>query len=168
MKYLSLLLLLPLGIAACGQSDSVKSKPGTPVEIALSRSATVPLYIDALGRLAASDAVNVTPQVGGQLISAEFQQGSPVTAGQVLFRIDPRKYVAKVQEASGRLEQALAELAVRELELERNANLAKKDFVSKQQYDRYEAEVAEAKGSVLSAEGALCGAYTCSMLHDKS
>ena len=157
MKFLSALVLLAVA-AACGGSSAPQPKPGTPVEVAKSRTATVPLYLDALGRLAASDAVAVTPQVSGELIAAEFAQGSQVEAGQILFRIDPRKYIAKVQEATGRLEQAVAELAVRELELERNANLAQKDFVSKQQYDRYAAEVAQSKGSVLSAEGALANA----------
>ncbi len=157
MRFLSALVLLTVA-TACGGSAAPQPKPGTPVEVAKSRSAKVPLYLDALGRLAASDAVSVTPQVGGELIAAEFSQGTYVEAGQILFRIDPRKYIAKVQEAEGRLEQAIAELAVRELELERNTNLAKKDFVSKQQYDRYAAEVAESKGSVLSAEGALATA----------
>ncbi|MDG2010589.1 MAG: efflux RND transporter periplasmic adaptor subunit [Candidatus Binatia bacterium] len=158
MRIFPALALLILLISACGGDSPPQVKPGTPVEVATSRTATVPLYLDALGRLAASDAVNITPQVSGQLLSAHFKQGSRVEKGQLLFRIDPRKYTANLQEAAGRLEQAVAELTVRELELARNANLAKKDFVSKQQYDRFGAEVAEAEGSVLSAQGSLATA----------
>ena len=158
MRIFPSLALLILLISACGGDSPPQVKPGTPVEIATSRTATVALYLDALGRLAASDAANITPQVSGQLLSAHFKQGSRVEKGQLLFRIDPRKYAANLQEAAGRLEQAVAELTLRELKLERNANLAKKDFVSKQQYDSYGAEVAEAEGSVLSARGSFATA----------
>lgn len=149
-----LLALLP----ACTRSEAPAPKPGVPVEVVRSRSATVPFYLDALGRAVASAAVNVTPQVTGELLEVHFEQGSAVRAGQLLFTIDPRKYAARVKEAEGHVEQARAELEVRTLKLERNRGLAEQDFVSRQQYDQLAAQVAEAEGGLASAEGQLATA----------
>ncbi|HET8996273.1 MAG TPA: HlyD family secretion protein [Acetobacteraceae bacterium] len=57
------------------------------------------------------NAVMVAPQVSGTVVALEVSDNQPVTAGQVLLKIDPRAYQAARDEAAGNLAVAHAQLA---------------------------------------------------------
>jgi multidrug resistance efflux pump len=50
--------------------------------------------------------VEVTPEVGGQIVEIPVQPNVPVKAGTVLFQIDPAPYKYKVEQLSASLAQA--------------------------------------------------------------
>ena len=53
-----------------------------PVQVAVARRETVPLFISALGTVNASSTVTVRSRVDGQLMSLHFKEGDTVSAGQ--------------------------------------------------------------------------------------
>ena len=56
-------------------------------------------------------AITVAPQVAGTVVSLDVNDNQRVKAGDLLFQIDPRAYVAARDQAQGSLQQAEAQLA---------------------------------------------------------
>jgi multidrug efflux pump subunit AcrA (membrane-fusion protein) len=61
------------------------------------------------GRLEAVETVNLRARVSGFLLSADFQEGAMVEAGQVLFKLDPSPFQAEVDRAEAQVKQAEAQ-----------------------------------------------------------
>ncbi len=70
----------------------------------------VPLVSELVGRTEAEADVDIRANVEGRLEEAFFQEGSMVSKGQRLFRIDSRRYEAAVELARAALEKAEADL----------------------------------------------------------
>jgi membrane fusion protein (multidrug efflux system) len=107
------------------------------------------------------DTVNaeIRPQVSGYIIKQDYQEGSFVHKGQVLFEIDPRPFQATLDRTKGELAQAEADLAKSTINVNRDTPLAEKKAVSKEKLDNEiqeklaaEAAVASSKASVERAE----------------
>jgi len=118
--------------------------PVRPVLVAKVISKDVPLYLDEIGTCAAYETVQIQAQVSGQIISRNFQDGSDVKKGDLLFTIDPRPYQAA-------LDQAKAQAALDQVTLKRQADLRAKNVTAPQDYDT---AVANAQKSQAAAEAA--------------
>ena len=77
--------------------------PFAQTDSVIARSGAIPVYGSGTVRPRAE--INVTPQVGGQVIwvNPSFQSGGRVETGQTLFRIDETDYLFRVQEAEADL-----------------------------------------------------------------
>ncbi len=64
----------------------------------------------ALGTVTPLATVTVRPQVSGNIQSINFQEGQMVKAGDVLAVIDPRPYIATLDQARGTLAKDVATL----------------------------------------------------------
>src|SRR6184192_1660494 len=104
----------------------------------------VPLYLDEIGTCAAYETVQVQAQVSGQIITRDFQDGSDVKKGDLLFTIDPRPYQAT-------LDQAKAQAALDQATLKRQEDLRARKVISQQDYDT---AVANSRKSQAAAEAA--------------
>ncbi len=158
MKEIPLLIVAVLAAALCGCAKEQKKDsliPPTPALLTPAVSKDVYAYIATSGTTAAFESVSIVPQVSGQIVKINFKQGDFVKAGQILAEIDKRPYRAAVMQAEGNLRQALAQLKIDELEVERNRKLAKNNYVDKQTFDSYVAKVEADKGTVEALKGAL-------------
>ncbi len=106
-------LILLLGVVlimltSCGKfkKDVKKQPPPVPVDIAEVLVENAPLFINAIGNVAAYNTVDVKSRVTGELIKTFFKAGDPLTDGQDLFTIDPAPFEAKVQEGEAQLNQS--------------------------------------------------------------
>jgi RND family efflux transporter MFP subunit len=129
----------------------------------------VDLYTEWIGTLAGEVNANVQAQVAGYLLRRDYQEGSSVRKGQLLFQIDPRPFQAALDQANGQLAQAIAQLANAEavqgrteLDVERYTPLAKLQAASQQDLDNAnqnnlaaQATVATDKAQIKSAEAAV-------------
>src|SRR5437879_10699595 len=70
-----------------------------PVTVAHAEQRAVPFEIPATGTAEPVQTVSVQSQVTGVLIHVTFHEGDDVTAGQVLFEIDPRPFQAALDQA---------------------------------------------------------------------
>jgi membrane fusion protein, multidrug efflux system len=122
--------------------------PAVPVQVATVTRIAAPLTIVANGVVEPLHTVSVQAQVGGTIDAVEFSEGADVTAGQVLFRIDPRPYEAALRQAEAALarDQASAQNAQRDAE--RYKALAEKDYVTKSQADQAAATAASLDATV--------------------
>jgi multidrug efflux system membrane fusion protein len=118
--------------------------PLRPVTVAKVVAKDVPLYLDEIGTCAAYESVLVQAQVTGVIITRNFQDGSDVKKGDLLFTIDPRPFQAA-------LDQAKAQAELDQVNLKRQEDLRARKVVSQQDYDT---AVANAQKSQAATEAA--------------
>jgi RND family efflux transporter MFP subunit len=149
-----LLSCLAMALAGCG----AKSKPAPPpptVTVATPLQQTLVDWDDYTGQFIAVDSVDVRPRVTGYLQSVGFKDGDLVRQGQVLFVIDPRPYVAVLDQAKGAQAHAEAALTNAKTEAARGATLLAAKAISQQAYDTLIATQRQATADLLAAQAAV-------------
>lgn len=117
--------------------------PAAPVvEVVKVEQQDVPIYHEWIGTLDGLVNADVRAQVTGYLLRQDYQEGSFVKKGQLLFEIDPRPFQAALDQAQGQLAQSKATLlnaeAIQrrtELDVNRYTPLAKEQAASQQDLD---------------------------------
>ena len=130
-----------------GRNRDAGNRP-VPVLAATTRTGDMDINVNAIGTVTAFNTVTLKPRVDGQLQRIAFREGQTVKAGDVLAEIDPRPYVAALEQASGQLKRDEALLANARLDLERYKGLLAKDSIARQQVDAQEAQVRQLEGTV--------------------
>jgi multidrug efflux system membrane fusion protein len=144
---LAVLAVSLAAIAACSKKDPPRQPP-VPVSVTTVKRASVPYIVKANGVAEPMQTVAVESQVNGILNRVTFAEGQPVQAGQVLFEIDSRPYVAVLNQARAQLarDEAMATSAGRDAA--RYAALVKEGYVTGSQADQAEANAASAMATV--------------------
>lgn len=144
------LALLAAGLtAACDrQAQPAIERPPAPVTVATAVAQDVPIYIDAVGKIAAREVVSIQPQVSGRIVKIHFTDGANLKVGDLLFTIDPRPYQAQLNQAEANLAQAAAVLELARVNFARVENLNDPRAVSRQDYDTKKNAVALAESQV--------------------
>ena len=122
-----LTVVLLAGCSATGQKGGPPPAAATPVVVAEIQPADVPIFAEFAAQTYAKNMVEVRGRVDGYLERWQFQPGSEVRAGDVLYVLDLRPYEASVQQARANLKQGEADLdfARRQVSLlQAQANLA--------------------------------------------
>jgi len=135
-------------LAGCSKADPAAALRGrpVPVRLATAEEKAVPVEVRAVGRVVSAATVAVRPQVSGQIVAARFTEGQPVRQGDVLLEIDRRPYDAALAEARANLARDEARARNARDDAQRLAQLAEKEFVTRQQ-----AEAAAANAAALTA-----------------
>jgi membrane fusion protein, multidrug efflux system len=107
------------------------------------------------GRTVAFLVSDVRPQISGIVKRRLFEEGAGVTAGQVLYQIDPSSYQAAYDQAKADLANAQAKVASSRLKDERYADLIQIQGVSKQDADDAHANFLQAAAGVELKKAAL-------------
>ena len=130
-------------------------RPPAPVTVATAVARDVPLYIDAVGKIAAREVVSIQPQVSGRIVKLHFSDGADVKVGDLLFTIDPRPYQAQLSQAEGNHAQSLAALELARVNFARVENVTDQRAVSRQDYDTKKNAVALAEAAVQQTRASL-------------
>ena len=141
------LMLSIAAIVACSKNDPPR-QPKVPVAITTVRRAIVPYVVTANGVAEPMQTVAVQAQVNGILQRVNFSEGQAVQAGQVLFQIDPRPYIAVLNQARAQLARDEATAANARRDATRYAALVKEGYVTSSQADQAEATAASAAATV--------------------
>jgi RND family efflux transporter MFP subunit len=107
------------------------------------------------GQFWAKDSVEIRARVSGYLTKIHFTDGQMVNRGDLLFVIDPRPYEAIQAAAQAQLGQATAQAELAQRQLERSAELRKKDFEPASSYDQRISELKVATAAIESAKAAI-------------
>src|SRR6185295_13254295 len=119
--------------------------PVRPVLVAKVIGKDVPRYLDEIGTCAAYETVQVQAQVSGVITSRDFQDGSDVKKGDLLFTIDPRPYQAA-------LDQAKAQMVLDQITLKRQQELRARSVVSPQDLDTAQANAHKSEAAAEAAQ----------------
>ena len=148
------LLLLLLVIWAIRPDPNAGQRRGRfgggpmPVGVAQATLGDIDVTLNALGTVTPLATVTVRPQVSGQLLKFDVEEGQMVKAGDVLAEIDPRTFQAAVDQAVGALQKDQAALQEARIDVQRYANLVKLNAISKQTYTAAIATAKQAEGTV--------------------
>jgi len=118
------------------------------VSVTTVRRTTLPYVVTTNGIVEPMQTVSVEAQVGGILKSVAFAEGQHVTAGQVLFQIDSRPYVATLNQARAQLVRDEAQAANAQREAARYAALVQQGYVTRSQTDQALSTAASAAATV--------------------
>jgi membrane fusion protein (multidrug efflux system) len=111
---------------------------------------------DFLGRVHASDKVDLRARVEGFLEKRLFTEGGFVKEGELLFQIDKAPFQAEVEQREADLAAAEAVLKNAEVQLARAEELVGKQAVAQTTLDQRTADEGKAKAEVMKAQAALC------------
>ena len=149
---LAVLLAVPL---ACGGKGGPPPAPPPAVIVAPVEVRDVPVVSSYVGALDGFVNAEIRARVPGYLASQDYQEGSQVKAGQLLFTIDAREYAAALSDARASLQRARAAHTNAEAQLSRVRPLAEQQAVSKQELDTAIAGEQQAAAAVTSAQAAV-------------
>ena len=139
---------LSILVAGACSKDPPPRQPKVPVTVTGVKTSTVPYVVKTNGVVEPMQTVAVQAQVTGILNRVTFAEGKDVQAGQVLFQIDARPYVATLQQARGQLARDEAQAANARREAARYAALVKEGYVTGSQADQAAATAASAAALV--------------------
>lgn len=146
-KNLSLLPLLLVLMAFGVQADG---EPPPAVEVSVARVVQheVTEWDEFTGRLEAPQSVEIRPRVSGFIDSVNFDAGSLVHKGDVLFEIDPRPFEVEVRRLEAELEQAQANLGRAANEARRGERLKASNAISTELAEARTSEARQARAQV--------------------
>lgn len=145
-NFSAIFLLALLFATGCHQQQGGFGQPPPPeVNIITIKPQPLPITTELPGRIDPERIAQVNARVDGIVLHREFEQGSTVTNGQVLYQIDPAPYQASVDSAQASLNQS-------QLLADRYKPLVGINAVSKQNYDNALAAAAQAKASLEIAQ----------------
>lgn len=107
------------------------------------------------GSLRALNQASVKAKVSGEVKAVLVREGEPVRAGQVIVRIDPTEYEARVAQARGQMLATRGQFENSRQTWERNRELVGKGFISRTAFDKYQADLDVAHANLDAAQGGL-------------
>lgn len=116
---------------------------------------TVPIYGSYIGVTQASLDVEVRARITGYVEKVEFVEGSWVEAGQLLYLIDDKPYIAKRKQVLAQLEKDKAAYDKAKRDVTRLKPLYEQDAASQLDYDTALSTQEQARASVMSSQANL-------------
>jgi membrane fusion protein (multidrug efflux system) len=162
LQYLPVIAAFSLVFAACGNKDQkvMQGPPAVNVAVQLVNTSDARYFEEYPVILRGLQEVELRPQVNGYITGIYFTEGTRVRKGQKLYSIDQQQSEASYQQALANLAVQEANLDRAEKDVERYRELDKADAIAKQQVDYAEAAHTSAKKQVDAAKAAVRAVQT--------
>jgi membrane fusion protein, multidrug efflux system len=148
-------------LSGTGCEEKVAAPPPTPPEVEVTGvvQRDVPIYQEWVAQLNGQVNADITPKVQGYLVKRDYSEGFFVHKGQLLYEIDPRPFVASLDQAKAQVAVAVAQQTEAENNVTRDRPLAEQHAIPQKQLDTdistlaaTTAQVNAAKASMVQAE----------------
>lgn len=126
-----------------------------PVGVVKAERKPIADTLDFVGRVDATNRVEIKARVTGFLEDVLFKEGDFVKEGAPLYRIEQGLFQAAVEQAEGALERSKASKALTEIQLQRAQDLMDKNAGTVVARDQAKAADQQAQGQILSDEANL-------------
>jgi len=146
-------------IAGCAKKEA--APPPAPPEVTVTEvvQKNVPGYAEWVAQLNGPVNADITPKVQGYLLTQNYQNGFFVKKGQLLFTIDPRPFVATLDQDKAQVAVAQANLGEAEKNVARDTPLVAQNAIPQKQLDTdqstlaaNQAQLDAAKAQMVQAE----------------
>jgi len=141
-----------------------ESRPQSPMQqapavpVALPKIRDIEDYYEFTGNIEALKQVDIRARVEGFLLTVDFNDGQHVNQGDLLFTIEPNKYIDARDQAKAQLLSDKAALLSAQLDYERMEKAIETNAVSKQQLTTAKATRDKAQAQVVASEARLSDA----------
>ncbi|MDP2867434.1 MAG: efflux RND transporter periplasmic adaptor subunit [Methyloversatilis sp.] len=157
-------LLLVVGLVAGGaywsrkpadEAGKARKMPPVPVTVAQATTRDLPVTLEVIGRGEAFETVTLKSRVDGQVRDVAFAEGKPVVAGELLLRLDPADFQARLKLVEANLTRDQALLDKARADVARYQALLEQQFVSQEKVAEMRANAAAAAAVVQADQAAL-------------
>lgn len=132
-----------------------KAPPPVPVTATKAVTGDVPVLLEVVGRAEAYESVSLKSRVDGQVLSVAYTEGQHVRQGDVLIRLDPNDFNARLAQAEANLHRDEALLAKSRADVQRYISLKERGFVSEEKINEFRTAEAAATASVKADQAAV-------------
>ena len=143
------------GHAAKPPPAAAAQPPAPAVGVRVATMKGVSQSFEFVGRIKATDKVEIRARVEGFLQKVLFKEGQDVKAGDLLYQIEKVQFQAAVDQAKANVAVAEAELTRAKLEYDRALDLSKRQFSPQSQVDQNKAALDTAAGRLMQLKAAL-------------
>ncbi|MBJ7590551.1 efflux RND transporter periplasmic adaptor subunit [Aeromonas veronii] len=151
-----LAVIAAFGLAGCDVAPQEQEAPALPQVSVLTLTGRELVISEELpARVAALRSADIRAQISGIVQRRLFEQGAEISAGTVLFQINPAPFKADVDSAAAALQRAEAVLARARIQIERLRPLLRTDAISRQTYDDAISQRDQAAADVAQARATL-------------
>ncbi|MBU2754450.1 efflux RND transporter periplasmic adaptor subunit [Acidithiobacillus sp. CV18-2] len=152
-QFLTVAIILSLGLAGCGQKPPHVGAVGESVQAqTLTLAAGKGLgYETVPGTVMASQQIQLGSRLSGYLRGLQVHVGESVRAGQLLFQVDPADVDSQVAQAQASLAQAEANFADAQSNYDRFKKLYEAQAIPQKQWDQVQSQYQMAKAQVAAA-----------------
>lgn len=160
---LASVLVVALGVGVfvllrfVGAQDPSAETPAPPLVRAVEATAAATLDLTQTGFVVPRARVDVVAKVAGRIreISADFQVGRALAAGQMILSLEEERYQADVARASAAVQQAEAALAEAKVDRDRQEELQERDIAAEATLQQAVVAVAAAEADLAAARATL-------------
>ena len=149
------LLIFLVFPTACSRKPAQTGPPPPEVLVTTVTPRDVPRILERVATLDGFINANINAQVQGYIVSRDYQEGSLVKKGDLLFQIDPRPFEAALAQAKGTLARDKANLAKAEADEKRALDLFNRKVISEQERDTAVAAAGSNRANVEADEAAV-------------
>jgi membrane fusion protein (multidrug efflux system) len=161
LDVVAIAMAMCLLLADTGCEKKEAAPPPTPPEVEVTGvvQRDVPIYQEWVAQLNGQVNADITPKVQGYLMKRDYSEGFFVHKGQLLYEIDPRPFVASLDQAKAQVAIAIAQQTEAENNVTRDRPLAAQSAIPQKQLDTdistlaaTTAQVNAAKANMVQAE----------------
>jgi RND family efflux transporter MFP subunit len=144
-----------LVVIGCSRKQTQTGPPPPEVLVTTVTPRDVPRILERVATLDGFINANINAQVQGYIVSRDYQEGSLVKKGDLLFQIDPRPFEAALAQAKATLAKDKANLAKAEADEKRALDLFNRKVISEQERDTAVAAAGSNRANVEADEAAV-------------
>jgi len=153
-KFLSTIFVISLFLFSCGGDEAVQLPPPV-VQVYTTITTDVPIFKEFIGETQGFKDIDIRARVEGYLEGIDFEEGSQVKKGQLLYTIESQPFEENVAEKQSQLAAANVELANAQSDLSRIKPLAAENAISQIDLDAAQAKYEASIEAVKAAEANL-------------
>ncbi|HEY8163668.1 MAG TPA: efflux RND transporter periplasmic adaptor subunit [Methylocystis sp.] len=155
LAFLAVIAAMVLRPGAGAQDHAPAAPPAPAVTVAHPLAETVPRFDEYTGRFVPVQRVEVRPRVSGAVEKIHFTDGQIVTAGDLLFTIDPRPYQIAVDSARAEVARMHAQTAMLAKDVARGETLVGGGTITRRDMDQRRGGSDSARAQLMGAEAAV-------------
>ena len=134
------------------KKEKPRENPPAPVALANAQKKDMPYYIMSTGMVFTQNFVTVRSKVTGYLKTRDFQQGTFVNKGDLLFVIDPTQYRSQLKSLEAQLKSNKDSYQQAYRDYKRYQRLADKEVVAREEFEQYRLNMETARDTIAMTE----------------
>src|SRR5213082_756106 len=151
----ALCALISALFAACSRKAPQAGPAAPEVLVTTVQPRDVPRVLERVATLDGFINANINAQVQGYIVSRDYQEGSLVKKGDLLFEIDPRPFEAALAQAKGTLAKDKANQVKADADEKRALDLFNRKVISDQERDTAVAAAGSSRANAQADEAAV-------------